>query len=87
MSFILSILLRNNRKKVGVVKYLSMSRIEFKMRQRIIQKFENVGANSKKTAVTIVDANLDLQEQYWLPYLVGSLLGSIRKTSDNRYYR
>ena len=84
MSFILSILLRNNRKKVGVVKYLSMSRIEFKMRQRIIQKFENVGANSKKTAVTSTEANLDLPEQYWLPYLVGNILGSIRKTRDAR---
>jgi len=66
---------------------LSMSRIEFKMRQRINRKFEEVGANSKKTAVTFMEANLDLQEQYWLPYLVGSLLGSITKTRDNRYYR
>jgi len=64
-----------------------MSKIEFNMRQRINQKFEKVGANSKKTAVTFTEANLDLQEQYWLPYLVGSLLGSIRATSDNRYYR
>jgi hypothetical protein len=65
---------------------LSMSRIEFKIRQRIIRKFEKVGANSKKTAVTFVEANLDLQEQYWLPYLVGSVLGSIRMTRDDRYY-
>jgi hypothetical protein len=64
-----------------------MSMIELKMRQRIIRKFEKIGANSKKTAVTVMDANLDLQEQYWLPYLVGNLLGSIRKTRDNRYYR
>jgi hypothetical protein len=64
-----------------------MSSTEFKMRQRIIQKFEKVGAISKKTAVPFMDANLDLQEQYWLPYLVGSLLGSIKKTTDNRYYR
>jgi hypothetical protein len=65
---------------------LSMSRIEFKMRQRINQKFETVGATSKKTAVTFMEANLDLQEQYWLPYLVGNLIGRIRKTDDNRYY-
>ena len=65
---------------------MPMSRIEFKMRQRINRKFEKVGANSKKTAVTLMEANLDLQEQYWLPYLVGSLRGSLRKTSDNRYY-
>jgi hypothetical protein len=65
---------------------LFMSKIEFKMRQRINRKFEKVGANSKKTAVTLMEANLDLQEQYWLPYLVGSLRGRIRKTRDNRYY-
>ena len=64
-----------------------MSRIEVKMRQRINLKFEKVGANTKKTAVTFMEANLDLQEQYWLPYLVGNLLGNIRKTGDNRYYR
>ena len=64
-----------------------MFRIEFKMRQRINLKFENVGATTKKTAVTFIDAKLDLQEQYWLPYLVGNLLGNIRKTEDNRYYR
>ena len=66
---------------------MSMSRIEVKMRQRINLKFEKVGANTKKTAVTFMEANLDLQEQYWLPYLVGNLLGNIRKTGDNRYYR
>ena len=65
---------------------MSMSGIEFKMRQRLIQRFEKVGAISKKTAVTFIEANLDLQEQYWLPYLAGSLLGSIKKTRDNRYY-
>ena len=64
-----------------------MSRIEVKMRQRINLKFEKVGANTKKTAVTFMEANLELQEQYWLPYLVGNLLGNIRKTGDNRYYR
>jgi hypothetical protein len=64
-----------------------MSKVEFEMRQRINRKFEKAGATSKKTAVTFTEAKLDLQEQYWLPYLVGSLLGNIRKTSDNRYYR
>ena len=56
------------------------------MRQRLIRRFEKVGAISKKTAVTFIEANLDLQEQYWLPYLAGSFLGSIKKTRDNRYY-
>jgi len=64
-----------------------MSRIEVKMRQRINLKFEKVGNTTKKTAVTFMEANLDLQEQCWLPYLVGNLLGNIRKTGDNRYYR
>jgi len=63
-----------------------MSKIEIKMRDRIIRKIENVGATSVKTAVSVTGANLDLQEQYWLPYLVGNLQGSIRKTSDSRYY-
>jgi len=57
------------------------------MRQRINLKFEKVGTTTKKTAVTFMEANLDLQEQCWLPYLVGNLLGNIRKTGDNRYYR
>ena len=34
-------------------KKVSMSGIEFKMRQRIIRKFEKVGAISKKTAVSL----------------------------------
>lgn len=76
------ILLRN---EVDVVN-LSMSKIEFEMRQRIIRKLENVGANSKGTATFVVDASLDLQEQYWLPYLIGYHFSKIRKTSDNRYY-
>ena len=63
-----------------------MSGIEFKMRQRIIRRFEKVGAISKKTAVPFIEANLDLQEQYWLPYFGGSFLGSIKKTSDHLYY-
>jgi hypothetical protein len=62
-----------------------MSKIEFEMRQRINRKFEKVGAKSRRTAVTFREAELDLQEQYWLPYLVGSL-GNIKKTGDNRYY-
>ena len=64
-----------------------MSKLEVKMRQRINRKFEEIGADSKRNAVRLIDANLDLQEQYWLPYLVGSVLGRIRKTDDNRYYK
>ena len=63
-----------------------MTRIEVKMRQRINLEFEKVGANTKKTVVRFIEASLDLQEQYWLPYLVGNPLGNIRKTGDNLYY-
>ena len=63
-----------------------MSKIEIKMRQRIIKKIEKVGVNSKKNAISVIDANLDLQEQYWLPYLLGNFPDSLRKTSNNRYY-
>ena len=64
-----------------------MSGIQFKIHQRIIKKFEKVGAISEETAVTIADAKLDLQEQGWLDYFAGSFLGSIKKTKDYRYYR
>ena len=60
--------------------------IEFKMRRRIIGKFEEVGAISKKTAVSFIDAELDLQEQYWLPYFGGSFIASIKKPSDDQLY-
>ena len=65
---------------------MSMSGIEFKMRQRIIRRFEEVGAISKNTAVTLPDAKLDLQEQYWLPYFGGSCIASIKKPVGQLYY-
>jgi len=65
---------------------LSMSGIEFKMRQRIIRKFEEVGAISKKTAVQFTAANLNLQEQFWLPYFGGSFITSIKKPAGQLYY-
>ena len=63
-----------------------MSGIQFKMHQRIIHKFEKVGATSLEKAVTFVEADLDLQEQYWLGYFAGIFLGRIKKTRDHRYY-
>lgn len=56
------------------------------MRKRINKKLEIVGANSKKHAVTFEEANLDLQEQYWLPYLLGSPKCNIMKIGNNRFY-
>jgi hypothetical protein len=63
-----------------------MHGITFKMRQRIIQRFETVGAISKKTAVKFKAANLDLQEQHWLPYFGGSFIVSINKPEGQLYY-
>jgi hypothetical protein len=67
-------------------KKLSMSGIQFKMRQRIFRKFEKAGALSVDTAVTFEEAKLDMEELCWLDYFAGSFLGSIKKTSDHRYY-
>lgn len=63
-----------------------MSEMEVKMRDRIVRKIEDAGADSKRNAVSIAGAELDLQEQFWLPYLVGTLHCSIKKTDDSRYY-
>ena len=65
---------------------LSMSGIQFKMKSRLVRKFEKAQAVSEETAVTFEEANLDVQEQYWLDYFAGSFLGSIKKTKDHRYY-
>ena len=56
------------------------------MRERIIRRFEKVGAISKKTAVSFIDAKLDLQEQYWLPCFGGSFIASIKKPNDEQLY-
>jgi hypothetical protein len=56
------------------------------MRQRIVNKLEKVGATSIEKAVTIKEAELDLQEQKWLGYFAGVFLGTIKKTEDHRYY-
>jgi len=63
-----------------------MSGIQFKMRQRLIRKFRKAGAISEENAVTFVEAELDLQEQYWLDYFAGTFLGAIKKTRDHRYF-
>ncbi len=72
--------------KTGGIYELTMSGIEFKMRQRIIRKFEEVGAISQKTAVPFRAANLDLHEQFWLPYFGGSFIACITKSAGQLYY-
>jgi hypothetical protein len=56
------------------------------MHQRIINRLEKSGATSIKRAVTIKQAELDLQEQQWLDYFAGVFLGRIKKTDNKRYY-
>jgi len=56
------------------------------MHHKIISKIEKAGATSKEKAVTIEEAELDLQEQEWLGYFAGIFLGEIKKTEDKRYY-
>jgi hypothetical protein len=65
---------------------LSLSGIQFKMRQKIMNKLEKAGATTKGKAVTIEEAELDLQEQNWLSYFAGTFLGEVKKTEDQRYY-
>ena len=44
------------------------------------------GATIKEKAVTIEEAELDLQEQQWLGYFAGAFLGEVKKTEDKRYF-
>jgi hypothetical protein len=60
--------------------------IQYAVHQRLIHKFRKAGATSEEKAVTYDEANLDLQEQYWLPYFAGTFLGKIKRTKDHRYY-
>ena len=65
---------------------MSLSGIQFIMRQRIINKLEKAGATSRERSVTIKQAELDLQERQWLDYFAGVFLGKIKKTEDKRYF-
>jgi hypothetical protein len=65
---------------------LSLSGLQFKMRQRIVNRLEKAGATSREKAVSIEEAELDLQEQQWLGYLAGAFMDKVKKTKDQRYY-
>ena len=65
---------------------MSLSGFQFKMQYKILSKLRKAGAFSKDNAVTIREADLNLQEQMWLDYFAGSFLGKIKKTTDQRYY-
>ena len=71
--------------KIGV-HCLSLSGFQFKIRYKILHKLRKAGALSKAEAVTINEADLDIQEQMWIDYFAGAFLGKIKKTGDNRYY-
>jgi len=45
-----------------------------------------VGAVSKEKAVTVQEADLDVQERNWLVYIAGGLFSKVKKTKDKRYY-
>ena len=61
---------------------MSMSGVQFKMHYKILIKLRKAGATSEEKAVTYDEADLDLQEQYWLDYFAGTLLGKKTKTID-----
>lgn len=65
---------------------LAFSGIQFKMRQKIINKLEKAGAIREEKAVTIEEAELDSKELHWLTYFAGGFLSKIKKTKDQRYY-
>ena len=52
------------------------------MLHRLVSKIGRAGATLKAKAVTIEEADLDLQERQWLNYFVGAFLGEIKKTKD-----
>ena len=57
-----------------------------KMEQHIRAKLQSVDAISIDKAVTIKEANLNMQEQNWLDYVAGGLFAKVKKTKDRRYY-
>jgi outer membrane lipoprotein SlyB len=58
----------------------------YKMEQCIRAKLLAAGAISREKAVTIQEADFDMQEQNWLNYIAGGLFANIKKTIDRRYY-
>ena len=56
------------------------------MQYRIVSKIKKAGATSIENAVTIGEAELDMEELQWLNYFAGAFLGEIKKTTDKRYY-
>lgn len=57
-----------------------------KMEQSIRAKLLLVGATSIDKAVTIEEADLDIEEQNWMGYVAGGLFSCVKKTRSRRYY-
>ena len=64
----------------------SVSGTFFKMEQRIRAKLLLVSATSINKAVTIEEADFDMQEQNWLDYVAGGMFSSVKMTRNRRYY-
>jgi hypothetical protein len=58
----------------------------FKMEQNIRARLLSIGATSIDKAVTIEEADLDMQEENWLDYVAGGLFANVKKTKNGRYY-
>ena len=71
---------------MGRIGNLAFSGIQFKMRQKILNKLEKAGAIGEEKAVTIKEAELDSKELNWLSYFAGGFLSKIKKTENQRYY-
>jgi len=56
------------------------------MQYRISAKLEAAGATSIDKAVTIEEADFNVQELNWLNYVAGGLVSEVKKTRDRRYY-
>jgi hypothetical protein len=57
-----------------------------KMEYSIREKLRSVGATSKDKAVTIQEADFDMQELNWLNCIAGGMFASVKKTRKKRYY-
>jgi hypothetical protein len=57
-----------------------------KMEYSIRDKLRSVGATSKDKAVTIEEANFDMNELNWLGCVAGGMFASVKKTKNKRYY-
>jgi hypothetical protein len=63
-----------------------VSAVFLKMEQNIRAKLLLAGATSIAKAVTIEEADFDMQEQNWLDYVAGGMFACVNKTKNRLYY-